>query len=607
MKKLKQRLRNARALISIQTHKRPRVFVIATMVMINIAVLLIAAFMAQIIAPKAFDSYFHALTSGSIVWLLTPNSILAIEGSPQLVVLATIVFIVGLVLFSGTIIALTTNAIKDYFQNRETGSGKIRLENHIVILNWNSKVPELVADLVYVKSKHVNLMILADIDKQQAQKLIRNAIKNVGSDKRVLKQFNVLIKQGDPLLQSDLHDISIEHAEAVLIMSRDLTTPTTEQLIECDLNVIKIVLGLGQLALPKKPTVVAEVKQIETKDKLLTMAQVVKTLQGYDILPVCFDRRLGQIIAQTIIDKHIEDIYLSLFSFEGSEVYKVPNSDFATILDKHNQAIPVNKTGPDCFVLSADNLTKMSQSVHHHEAAKLIGMPLSEKSVQDVYIIGRNNKLSFILETFEKYERLYDSSFHAEWIEANQVKQLVERLNKDDAPLTILLLSEEHAATSSLDANVIDTLIYLESALTRQDAHIIVELLDPQNDRLIKDFTIENTIISNKIVSLLLSKLALFPETASFYEDLLTVEPSAKGKDDYAIFVERADKSYEGAFPKQFTTLKSLIQGSYEAHREKLIMFAIIRDDQLEVFAGDFHAETNFELRHDDLCVFMKL
>ncbi|TVP94253.1 MAG: DUF423 domain-containing protein [Acholeplasmatales bacterium] len=607
MKKIKQRLRNARAMISIQTHKRPRIFVIATMVFINIAVLLVAAFIAQLIAPQAFDSYFHALTSGSIVWLLTPNSILAIQGNPQLVVLATIVFIVGLVLFSGTIIALTTNAIKDYFQSRETGSGRIRLENHIVILNWNSKVPELVADLVHVKSKHVNLMILADIDKQQAQKLIRNAVKTVQSDKRSMKQFNVLIKQGDPLLQGDLYDISIDYAEAVLIMNRDVIVPSTEKLTECDLNVIKIVLGLGQLALPKKPTIVAEVKQIATKEKLLTMARVVKTLQGYSILPVCFDRRLGQIIAQTIIDKHIEDIYLSLFSFEGSEIYKVPNSDFETVLKSHDAAIPVNKEGPDCFVLSADDHTKMSKSSHACDPAKLIGLPLSEKSVQDVYIVGRNNKLSFILETFEKYERLHDSSFHAEWIEQDRVVQLVERLNKDDAPFTILLLSEEHAETSSLDANVIDTLIYLESTLNREDAHIIVELLDPQNDRLIKDFSIENTIISNKIVSLLLSKLALFPETAPFYEDLLTVEPSARGKDDYAIFVERAGKTYEGDFPKRFPTLKSLIQGSYEAHRNKLIMFAIIREEKLHVFEGNLHAEITFELREDDLCVFMKL
>jgi len=70
-----------------------------------------------------------------------------------------------IILFSGTIIALTTNAIKDYIQKKNTGAGKIYLDNHIAVLNWNNKVPELVSDLLYVEDKEVTVIILANIDK----------------------------------------------------------------------------------------------------------------------------------------------------------------------------------------------------------------------------------------------------------------------------------------------------------------------------------------------------------------------------------------------------------------------------------------------------------
>ncbi|MFW5913766.1 MAG: hypothetical protein ACOCSM_01760 [Bacillota bacterium] len=105
----------------------------------------------------------------------------------------------------------------------------------------------------------------------------------------------------------------------------------------------------------------------------------------------------------------------------------------------------------------------------------------------------------------------------------DEVETRVETINDKEGPITLILLSDETAAKEVYDANVFNALLHVETHLNKEDAHIIVELLDPLNAPLIKDFRIENTIISNKIVSLLLSKLALFPKTADFYE---TCSPS---------------------------------------------------------------------------------
>lgn len=580
-------------------------FVILMMIGINLLILVIAAIIASLI-DDTYTSFIDAFTNGSVKWMLTPNAILVIE-NPQTLALAVLVLITGLVLFSGTIIALTTNAIKDYFAKKQSGSGKIYLENHIVVLNWNNKVPELVADLLYVSSRHVTLMILADIDKAYAEKQIANAIKKVTKNHDNIKNLNVLVKRGDPLVKSDLDDISIEQADAILIMNKEIKRFATKELSESDLNILKVILSLGQLKLPHHPPIVAEIKCIETSAKIATMANVVDNLKTHTIVPICFDRRLGQIIAQTIIEKHMEDVYLSLFSFDGSEVYRLEKTSFETCLNESSHAIPLSIIDNDLFVLSSNNKTKRLTSEHPHKPLKLTVKPIHEKSIHDVYILGENNKVQFILESFNAYERLYNSSFQAEALSQERLPALVKEIKETQKNVTFLLLSDETKEQEALDANVIDTLIYLEGALQGHDVHIIVELLDPKNDRIIKDFNIENTIISNKIISLLLSKLALFPETAAFYENLLTIEPSAEGKDDYAIVIQPAKQCLKTALPITFKSLKQAVQSFYEAYDKKLMFIGVIRNDITEIFDGDFHEIKAFTINPEDHLVFMKL
>lgn len=185
MNRFKTTIARTKSLISIKTYKRPQVYVILLMLLINIIILLVAAFIATIIDSN-YTSFIDALANGSVKWMLTPNAILQIE-NPQTLILAVVVLIIGMVLFTGVIIALTTNAIKDYVGNKKSGSGKVFMENHIVILNWNSKVPELVSDLLFVEDNDVTVMILAQVDKTYAETQIINAMnrlsQNISSSK----------------------------------------------------------------------------------------------------------------------------------------------------------------------------------------------------------------------------------------------------------------------------------------------------------------------------------------------------------------------------------------------------------------------------------------
>ncbi len=605
MKRIKAKLQQARSFLSMKTYKNPMLFMIGLMVLINIIILCIAALIAMGI-DDSFTGFIDAFANGSLKWMLTPNAILQIE-NPNLLVLAVVVLVIGMILFTGTIIALTTNALKDYFQRKKEGSGKIYLQDHIVILNWNNKVPELVADLIHIDDKEVKVVILADVDKVFAEKQIINSInKNKHNDKELLN-LNVLVKSGDPLLYSELSDISIEEANSILIMNKDTHETIIKGMSKSDLNVIKVILSIGRIKFKHDPPIVAEIKRIETKQKILTMAEVVSSLHEHKIMPICFDRRLGQIIAQTIICSKMEDVYLSLFSFDDSEVYHIPNQDFEEVLYNNSHAIPVTKFQNDIFVLSLTDKTKLHKNNKEFHETKLKFKDFNKAANIEVYVVGKNNKLKFIMESFKEYEEIYQSEFKATYVLEDELKDMVKKLNDSKLPATVVLLSDETQQIDSLDANVIDNLIYLQGHLKRENTNIIVELLDPKNDHIIKDFDIENTIISNKIISLLLSKLAMYKDTAPFYENLLTVVSDATGKDDQNIFIVKAKAVLKDSFPLTFKTIKDWLISLYESSKKKYIPIGYFRDDKLHIFEGDMSLDKDFVVEENDELVMIKI
>lgn len=603
MNRFKTSIARTKSLISIKTYKRPHIFIILMMILFNVFILLIAAGIALTI-DDSFTSYIDALMNGSIKWMLTPNAILVIE-NPNTLVLAVIVLMIGMVLFSGVIIALTTNGIKDYIAHKKSSSGKIHVENHIVILNWNSKVPELISDLLFVESLGVTVVLLADVDKAYAESYILNAISRVDS-KHNLAKMNVLVKQGDPLLRSNLDNISISKARAVIIMNPNRHQLVDDQMTQSDFTVITQVLALGSINFDQYPPIVVEIKKEETKEKLLTLNQIISTLKKHEIMPIVFDQRLGQIIAQTLIESRIKDVYLSLFSFKGSEVYMVKKTTIDEIIEHHGFAIPVGRNNDDVYVLSPNNLAKKHKSEHLYPNIDLKMKKQDTHTGFDTFIIGKNNKIEFILAALKQYGEIYDQTFQSGFVEKDDIPTFVEKLNKEKRPTKILLLSDEEASDDSLDANVINTLIYLEGKISNPNVEIIVELLNPKNEPIISGFHINNTIISNKIISLLLTKIALFKETAPFYEELLTIDQDEAAIDRQSIHIIPAKSMLNMSFPIEFKSKKQWVKAIFESTNYQKVPIGLYRNDKLHILEGDLHKEP-YSIELDDQIIIMTL
>ncbi len=599
MSKANKRASKTRSLLNVQTHKHPKLFVIGTMLAINVIIVTLAAVVAWLI-DESFTSVLDAFVNGSMKWLLTPNAVLGVE-NPATFALAVFVLIVGLVLFSGMIIGLATNMIKDFLFKKEAHEGVLRLQNHIVVLNYNNKVPEFIADLVHVKSRAVNVVILTPTAQAYAEKHLLEAIKRLGGAHQTLNHLNIFVKTGDVLLEQNLNELAIEHAQTLVVMSDDEKTPAA-----ADLEVLKVLLTLGNLNIPDTNMVV-EIKTSATKEKINTLKATVERLRKHHIEPVCFDRRLGQMMAQAVIHPAIEDVYLSLFSFEGSEAYRCHNTNFETILKHHSHAIPVMREGEDVYVYTDSNATKDLRSDEVIDIPQMTLNLDTQQVLPRIILVGENRKLPYVLEAFKAFEALHQTTLSIDTWSFEQLPELCKDLMQEDDPITLLLLSKDDGPSDLVDAQIIHALIHLEVHLPHPNKQVIVELLDPRNDRLVKEFTIENTIISNKLVALMLSKIALFPETIRFYDRLLTIEPSMSTRDDDALELMPASKVLEGPFPRHFTSAKAWVKGCYHHSQNSRVPIGLLRGDHLLSLSGNLQASEPYIIEQDDWIVWFKV
>jgi len=149
-------------------------------------------------------------------------------------------------------------------------------------------------------------------------------------------------------------------------------------------------------------------------------------------------------------------------------------------------------------------------------------------------------------------------------------------IGKTDKKCVIMILSDESAGIQSYDSNVYHAVIKLQKTLiAKPNLHVIVELLDPTNHNIIGDFNVENTIVSNKLIGLLIAQLAINKENYLFYENLLSLKPD--DKEDFEI---RIDFVYDllNKDELSFASRVEFVSSFYYSSDCKLIPIGIIQD-----------------------------
>ena len=613
MKHIKSFFLKLKAKKTLKTYQKPLLITLLTLLFVNICVLLIGAVIGLVLDNKYYDGEFFgnnymAALVGAVKWMISPNSLTQFEIKEQwiMMVLAIVIVIVGLVLFSGAIIATVTTALRAYIDKKSHAKGKILIDNHFVILNWNSKVPEMIYNLMLKGFKN-NIVVLSERSKEYVESELKSLF--LTNDIHQKFKANLIVKEGDSLLRSNLEDISIENASQICVMvGENIADGDDDSIINSDLLNLKIILRLGSFNIRNDCQIVVETDSDETRGQIENLSYTVSSLKKMNIVPVSFNKKIGQIIAQSLVAPQMGDLYDELFSFAGAEFYSIESDeDIETYLKRHNEAIPVYKEDKQLFVLADDeNMTTKRRNNEYVNDKKLIPVVRETVATDAIFIIGDNSKKEFLLENLERSKSYGEIDFVLKHYSKIENAQLIEDVRNTPGNKKILILSDDQVSAESYDANVFVTLIELSKAFPNQEnITYITELLDSRNLSSIRDFNIHNTIISNKMMSLLITQLAMNKKSKRFFEKVLVTANTTKTS-DFDLIIDRVDNTIKIDEPISFNSKAELLRTFYNTFEGKMLLIGLLKDDKIQLLNSNQDQKEDIIITKEDSFIYIK-
>lgn len=608
MKKIKSLFFKLKAKTTLSTYQRPLLVTILKLLLINVIILTVSAIIALRLDTdgKYFDNSFLEAFIASFKWMISVHSInnYDVQEDLKIMILAVIVIATGMILFSGIIIATLTTAVKAYIDKKSRAKGKIEVEDHFVILNYNNKVPDIIYNLI-CKGFKKNILILSNYTKEYIESEVQSVISTYSSTNK--SKAKLIIKEGSPLLRGNLEDISIEKASSIVIMNRDdMKRGDDKNISNSDLLSLKIMLALGNYQLKDNINIVIETDSDETANEMEDLASNINNLKDKTIIPISFNRKIGQIIAQSIINPVMANVYLDLLSYDGDEFYSRDPIEIEDFLANYTNAIPIIKYDK-LFVFAEDDKdinTKRNKPYHTDRLLKTHEEIFNEDFT--VFVIGDNKKREFIIENLNLSGTFYQAKFNVNEYHKNDIDLLINDIKKTEGIKKVLILSDDTVSDDSYDANVFVTLIALQNAFpNHEDLPFITELLDSRNLNSIKDFNIKNAIISNRIMSLLITQLVLNRDSKKFFNSLLVADTEVGG-DVFDIKISKVSKILDANQDLKFTSRAELVNTFFYSFNKEGMLIGLIKDNNIIYLPEHLDNEEIIELNDDDSLIYIK-
>ena len=145
--------------ISIKVVKTPRTIVLIIVLLGNtIFIGLATLIISWLASPVLEDNSYWFVLYNLLTMILgvggTETIVEDLGASGLFLVLAVVIaVIIGLVVFTGTIIGYMSEVIGNFIEEADSDLKKVYMHDHIIILNWNNRAAEIINELLYKQTK----------------------------------------------------------------------------------------------------------------------------------------------------------------------------------------------------------------------------------------------------------------------------------------------------------------------------------------------------------------------------------------------------------------------------------------------------------------------
>ena len=466
-----------------------------------------------------------------------------------------LITIAGLFIFS-SLIGSISSGIDESISNLRKGKSKVIESNHTLILGYSSMIYAVISELCLANEsqKKAVIVILADLDKVEIEDDIRSRIQDTKTSK-------IIVRSGNPLDFQDLQMVNYNEAKAIILLS-----PENEE--NPDNQVIKSVLSItGNKNRKKEPYhIVAEIKSNENK-------QVASLVGGKEVSYVYSSDLISKLTAQTCRQSGLSIIYSELLQFEGDEIYFYSDHGLVGLTFKQclysfedscvmgvftadrkvllNPAMNYKINKEDQLILIAEDDSKINRLLLPKEVLPVAYTPQvkMEREIETTLILGWNHKGKKIIEELDHYvikgssvsilgeiEGMEDSLVSLSEELKNitlyfQHGNINDRRTLDELHIEsfnhIIVLSYMHKGNIQIsDSITLICLVHLRdiSEKAGKDFSVVSEMLDVQNRELAEVAKADDFIVSDNLLSLLMTQIAENKELEMVYENLFSDE-----------------------------------------------------------------------------------
>jgi len=532
------------------------------------------------------------------------------------------------------LIGVLNNGIEDQMARLRKGRSRVLESNHTLILGWSAQIFTILNELMTANENQPNarIVILAGKDKVEMEDEIKERVEVKGKTR-------IICRNGSPIDPNDLEITSPHVAKSIIVLPPENSDPDTD--------VIKTV-----LAITNNPNRRAEPYHIVTQIRNAKNMDVLKLVGEKDMVQAVMTGDLiARVVAQTSRQSGLSVVYTELMDFGGDEIYFKPEpalvgKTFGESLLAYEDSCLMGlrksdgkillsprmdtriEEGDQIFALSADDdtihfssreLPPINESVIHSDRKALPPQP--EKCL----ILGWNRSGTTIVHELDNYVAkgsqvtvVADIYNIEKQIRAqggrlkNQTLTVREGETTDRDLLNelgiadydhVIVLAYSTLEPQEADAKTLVTLLHLRDMAQKDETpfSIVSEMLDLRNRELAEATKVDDFIVSEHLVSLMMSQLSENAELMDVFTDIFDPEgaeiylkpisnyiTTGESVNFYTV-VEAARRRGETALGYRITSEANDASKSYGVHtnpkKSEQVMFAA--EDKIIVIAED--------------------
>lgn len=500
------------------------------------------------------DESFPTLLWMSLMRTMDPGTIGGDNGSPGFLASMLIVTFSGIFIFS-TLIGILTTGLESKLEALRKGKSRVVEKDHTVVLGWSEQVFTIVSELSIANENQKSpcVAIMANMDKVEMEDEIREKVPE-------LRNTKVVCRTGSPVEPSDLEKMSLHTSKSIIILSPESSNPDPE--------VIKTMLAITNRSGDREKPV--HMVALITDPENVDAARIVGGDQAEIVLAGDIIARMA---AQTCLQSGLSVVYQELLDYGGDEIYfhnqpELKGKSFREVLHMYETSciIGIHKEGESpvlnppmdtimeendhIIAISEDDDTVVLSGITEPSLNKqmILHKEEDDQGPSRIIMLGWNWRAPIIIRELSNYlkpgsylklvanEELCSptipsglQNLQVEYIQGKTTdRTLLESLSIEDYDHILILSYSDSLEAQEADSNTLMSLLHIRDIAGKLQRHfsLITEMRDIRNRNLAEITGADDYIVSDQVLSLLLTQISETKELSAVFWDLFDPDGS---------------------------------------------------------------------------------